>query len=52
MFEPNQEKHEVISDNGKKIHLILDEHFYDLTPLNRAEEPIKMELVTPNKGAL
>ena len=51
-FEPNQEKHEIINEGGRKIHLVLDKHFYDLTPLNRAEEPVKMELVTPNKGAL
>ena len=49
-FEPNQEKHEVISENGREIHLVFDKHFYDLTPLNRAEEPIKMEFVNPRKG--
>ena len=49
-FEPSQEKHEVISENGRKVHLVLDKHFYDLTPLNRAEEPIKIELVNLQIG--
>ena len=51
-FEPKQEKHKIINENGRKIHLVLDKHFYDLTPLNRAEEPIEMELVNPQKGAI
>ena len=51
-FEPKEEKHEIIDENGQRIHLVLDRHFYDLTPLNRAEEPIKMELVTPKRRAL
>ena len=50
-FEPNQEKHEVINENGQEVHLVFDKHFYDLTPLNQAEEPIKMEFVNPLKGA-
>ena len=50
-FEPKQEKHEMISENGQEIHLVFDKHFYDLTPLNRAEEPIKLEFVNPRKGA-
>ena len=49
-FEPNQEKHEVIRENGRIIRLVLDKHFYDLTPLNRAKEPIEMELVNSQKG--
>ena len=51
-FGPNEEKHKMIYENGRKIHLVLDKHFYDLTPLNRAEEPIKMELVNPQKGGV
>ena len=50
-FDPNQEKHKIIYEGDRKIHLVLDKHFYDLTPLNRAEEPIKMELVNLQKGA-
>ena len=50
IFEPNQEKHEVIYEDGQKVHLVLDNHFYDLTPLNRAEEPVKIESVNPQKG--
>ena len=46
-FEPNQEKHKPIKENGQKVHLVLDSHFYDLTPLNRAKEPVRMELVNP-----
>ena len=50
-FEPNEEKNEVINESsGRKIRLLLDEHFHDLTPLNRAKEPINMELVYPQKG--
>ena len=47
IFEPNQEKHKSIKENGQKVHLVLDNHFYDLTPLNRAKEPVRMELVNP-----
>ena len=50
-FEPNEEKHKMVYENGRKIHQVFDKHFYDLTPLNRAEEPIKMELVNPQKGS-
>ena len=49
-FEPNREKHELIDESGRKVHLVLDKHFYDLTPLNRAEVPIEMELVYPQKS--
>ena len=48
---PNQEKHGVINENGEKVRLAIDKHFYDLTPLNRAEQPINMELVNPQKDA-
>ena len=50
IFEPNQEKHKVISEDGQRVHLVLDNHFYDLTPLNRAKEPVKVESVNPQKG--
>ena len=46
-FEPDQEKHWAIKENGQKVHLVLDNHFYDLTPLNRAKESVRMELVNP-----
>ena len=49
-FEPDQEKHRAISENGQKVQLVLDNHFYDLTPLSRAQEPVKMESVYPQKG--
>ena len=49
-FEPSQEKHKVINENGQKVHLVLDKHFYDLTPLNRAEGPVEMELVNLQKS--
>ena len=49
-FKPNQEKHEAVSENGGMFRLVLDKHFYDLTPLNRAKEPIKIELINPQKG--
>ena len=49
-FEPNQEEHKVINEDGKKVHLVLDNRFCGLTPLNRAKEPIKMELVNSQKG--
>ena len=49
-FEPSQEKHKSINEGGQKVHLLLDNHFHDLTPLNRAKEPVKMELVNPQKG--
>ena len=49
-FKPDQEKHTAIKENGQKVHLVLDNHFYDLTPLNRAEEPVKMESVNSQKG--
>ena len=49
-FEPKQEKQKVMSENGQKVFLGFDKHFRDLTPLNRAEEPIIMELVNPRKG--
>ena len=49
-FELNQEKHKMINENGQRIHLVLDNHFYDLTPLNRAREPARMESVNPQKG--
>ena len=49
-FEHSQEKHKVINEKGGKVHLVLDKHFYDLTPLNRAEEPIELELVNPQSG--
>ena len=42
-----EEKHQIISESGQRVRLVLDKHFHDLTPLNRAEEPIKMELVNP-----
>lgn len=45
-FRPNEEKHKVFNKNsGRTIRLRFDEHFHDSTPLNRAEEPINMELV-------
>ena len=44
-FEPNEEKHEVLYENSRRIRLRIDEHFHDLTPLNRAEVPINMESV-------
>ena len=48
-FEPNQEKYKAIKGNGQRIHLVLDNHFYDLTPLNRSNEPVRMESVNPQK---
>ena len=45
-----EEKHEMISENGRRVRLVLDKRFHDLTPLNRAEEPIKIELVSLQKG--
>ena len=49
-FEPNEEKHEVLYENSRKIRLRFDEHFHDLTPLNRAEVPINMESVYLQKA--
>jgi hypothetical protein len=49
-FTPNEERQKVITDTDRrKVRLLFDKHFYDLTPLNRAEEPIEMELVNPQK---
>ena len=45
--EPNQKISKVIEEKGRGVHLFLDNVFDNLTPLNRAEEPIKMELVNP-----
>ena len=50
IFEPNQEKYEVIFENGHKVHLVIDNRFCGLTPFNRAKEPVRMELVYPQKG--
>ena len=49
-FEHSQEKLEVINERGKKFQLVFDKHLYDLTPLNRAEEPIELELVNSRGG--
>ena len=49
IFEPNQEKQEVINEDGQKVHLVFDKHFHDLTPLNREKEPVKMESVNPRR---
>ena len=49
-FEHNQEKHEMINEKGRQVRLVLDKHFYDLTPLNRAEQPVRIESVNPQKG--
>ena len=49
-FDPNQEKHKVINEDGRKVYLVLDNHFHDLTPLNRAKEPVQVESVNPQKG--
>ena len=49
-FEPSQERHKVIRENGWEDRLVLDKRFYDLTPLNRAEVPIKIELVNLQKS--
>lgn len=46
-FKVNPEKLEVIKQNGQTVRLVLDQHFYDLTPLNRAKDPIELELVDP-----
>ena len=51
IFEPNQEKQEVINEDGQKVHLVFDKHFHDLTPLNRAKEPVKMESVNPQEAS-
>ena len=51
-FDPNQEKHKMINEDDQSVHLVLDNHFYDLTPLNRAKEPVKIELVNLQKGVL
>ena len=48
--EPCRGKNEVIRENNQRVRLFLDNHFCDLTPLNRAEEPVKMELVNLQKS--
>ena len=50
-FERSEEKHEVVNESGRKVRLVLDKHFYDLTPLNRAKEPIQIELATLQEDA-
>ena len=42
-FKPDQEKQEVIREHGQRVYLVLDKHFYDLTPLNRVVGDIEME---------
>ena len=39
----NAEKHLAGGRDGQKYHLCIDRHFYDLTPLNKPEEPIRAE---------
>ena len=46
-FKPDQEKHEVIREHGQKVYLVLDKHFYDLTPLSQADEEAEIESVNP-----
>jgi hypothetical protein len=41
-FERNEERHKVIQKNGQ-VRLVIDKHFYDLTPMNRPTEPIVAE---------
>ena len=47
--EPSLGRNEVIRENNQTVRLLLENRFCDLTPLNRAEEPIKMELVNLQK---
>jgi hypothetical protein len=45
-FKKNGEKtQEFIGENLKKIVLVLDKHFYDLTPMNSPQKPIIAEFV-------
>ena len=48
--EPNQKIWKVIEEEGRRIHLLFDNVFDNLTPLNRAKEPIRMELVNLKEG--
>ena len=47
--EPGLVENEVIREDNQTVRLLLENHFCDLTPLNRVEEPIKMELVNLQK---
>lgn len=44
-FKHNDERQKVFAENGRKIRLVFDKHFYDLTPMNRPTTPIVVELV-------
>jgi hypothetical protein len=44
-FGRNEERQKVIRENGRKARLVIDKHFYDLTPLNRPNTPVVAELV-------
>jgi hypothetical protein len=42
-FGRNEDKLIVIRTDGRKIRLVIDKHFYDLTPMNRPGAPIVAE---------
>jgi hypothetical protein len=44
-FERNEERYRVIRESGRKVRLVIDKHFYDLTPLNCPTTPIIAESV-------
>jgi hypothetical protein len=44
-FERNDERLEIIRENGRKIRLSIDKHFYDWTPMNTPQAPIVAEFV-------
>jgi hypothetical protein len=44
-FRHNEERQEVVDENGRRVRLVFDRHFYDLTPMNMPASRIKAELV-------
>jgi hypothetical protein len=44
-FKQNDEISKVLPETSRKIQLMFDKHFYDLTPMNRPATPIIAELV-------
>ncbi|KAA8899139.1 hypothetical protein FN846DRAFT_960911 [Sphaerosporella brunnea] len=44
-FQQNEERSKVITENGRKIRLVFDKHFYDLTPMNGPATPIVADVI-------
>jgi len=46
-LKPNDFNHVPILNTGSRGHLVIDSHFYNLTPLNSPEGEVVAELVSP-----